>query len=313
MPRGGAFRAKSAAVSVTTTRVAVFGRGYLGRRLAAELANEAEDGGAGSGRARWEVTLSPADITDSDAVRQALVGADVAINAAGKTGVPNVDWCEKHPLETSRANVLGPLVLASACAASSTYLLQLGSGCIFYGDSPTPGGWREDDVANPSSTYSRTKYAADLALSRLPNVGIARLRMPIDHEPAPRNLITKLAGYPFVVDVANSVTVVDDLVRAVRGLVAARATGVFHVTNPGVMRHRELLELYRELVDPGHRVTLIGEDELVSRGLADKPRSNCVLASPRLDALGITLRPVHEALRDCMTRYAQALHAAAAQ
>jgi dTDP-4-dehydrorhamnose reductase len=204
MPRGGAFRAKSAAVSVTTTRVTVFGRGYLGRRLAAELANEAEDGGAGSGRARWEVTLSPADITDSDAVRQALVGADVAINAAGKTGVPNVDWCEKHPLETSRANVLGPLVLASACAASSTYLLQLGSGCIFYGDSPTPGGWREDDVANPSSTYSRTKYAADLALSRLPNVGIARLRMPIDHEPAPRNLITKLAGYPFVVDVANS-------------------------------------------------------------------------------------------------------------
>ena len=108
---------------------------------------------------------------------------DAVINCAGKTGRPNVDWCETHQPETYRANVVGALTLADACAAEGAYLLHLGSGCIFYGPSPHPGGWREDDFANPTAFYSRTKYAADLVLSRLPNVGIARLRMPIDGVP----------------------------------------------------------------------------------------------------------------------------------
>jgi dTDP-4-dehydrorhamnose reductase len=183
--------------------------------------------------------------------------------------------------------------------------LHLGSGCIFYGPSPTPGGWLEDDHANPSAFYSRTKYAADLVLSRLPHVGVARLRMPIDEAPGVRNLITKLSRYPEVIDVENSVTVVADLMHAVARLVELRATGVFHVVNPGVMRHRDLLALYREIVDPSHRYTLIGEAELVSRGLAVKARSNCVLQSPRLAALGISLRPIDEALRDTVERYAR--------
>jgi dTDP-4-dehydrorhamnose reductase len=271
-------------------KVVVFGSGFLGRRIAAEL----------------QAPLDPADITDAAAVAAALErhDAEAVVNAAGKTGRPNVDWCETHREETYRSNTVGPLVLAEACAKRGAHLLHLGSGCIFYGPSPRPGGWLEDDFANPSAFYSRTKYAADLVLSRLPNVAVARLRMPIDSVPGPRNLITKLASYKEVVDVANSVTVVDDLVAAVRGLLAARAEGVFHVTNPGVLRHRELLELYRALVDPSHSCTFIDEEELVRRGLAVKARSNCILASPRLEALGIRLRPVHEALRDTMQRYA---------
>jgi hypothetical protein len=43
---------------------------------------------------------------------------------------------------------------------------------------------------------------------------------------------------------------------------------------------------------------------LVGRGLASHGRSNCILANERLPALGITMRPIGEALRDCMLRYA---------
>lgn len=271
--------------------IVIFGAGFLGTRLADEIP---------------DAVLSRADVTDRDAVIDELRvhRAGAAINCAGKTGKPNVDWCDTHPLETQRANVIGPLVLAEACAEVSAYLLHMGSGCIFYGPSPSPGGWREDDFANPSSFYSRTKYAADLVLSRLPNVGIARLRMPIDGRPGARNLITKLASYRQVIDVENSVTVVDDLVSVVRALVAMRATGVFHATNPGTMRHRDLLQMYRELADPSHEYTLIGESELVARGLATHARSNCVLASPRLAELGIAMRPIDVALRDAVIKYA---------
>jgi len=275
-------------------RIVVFGAGFLGERMSREIPG---------------ATLSRADITDKAAVLAALreAGAEAVINAAGKTGRPNVDWCESHQPETYRANVVGALTLADACAEAGAYLLHLGSGCIFYGPSPSPGGWLEDDHANPSAFYSRTKYAADLVLSRLPNVAVARLRMPIDEAPGVRNLITKLSRYPEVIDVENSVTIVPDLIHASARLVELRATGVFHVVNPGPMRHKDLLALYRDIVDPAHRYTLIGEAELLSRGLAVKARSNCILQSPRLDALGIKLRPIDVALRDTMERYAKAV------
>lgn len=276
------------------SRIVVFGAGFLGQRLTREIPG---------------ATLSHADITDAAAVLAALreARAEVAINAAGKTGRPNVDWCESHQHETYRANVTGALTLAGACAEVGAYLLHLGSGCIFYGPSPAPGGFREDDYGNPSAFYSRTKYAADLVLSRLPNVAVARLRMPIDDAPGERNLITKLSRYAEVINVENSVTVVADLVGVVAALVERRATGVFHVVNPGPLRHRDLLALYREIVDPAHRYTLIQEEELVTRGLAVKARLSCLLASPRLAELGITMRPIEVALRDAMERYAVAL------
>lgn len=273
----------------------VFGAGFLGERLAQSL------GGA--------VLARGVDIGDRADVLAALKAHKPAsvVNAAGKTGRPNVDWCETHPLETMRSNVIGPIVLAEACAEVGAYLLHLGSGCIFYGPSPSPGGWREDDYANPSAFYSRTKYAADLVLVRLPNVGIVRLRMPIDTEPGPRNLITKLAGYAQVVDVENSVTIVPDFVEVIAGLVERKATGVFHATNPGPVRHAQVLALYRELVDPSHRSTLIREEELVARGLAVRARSNCILASTRLEALGIHMRPSEVALTDVFRKYAIAM------
>ncbi|HEY4016021.1 MAG TPA: sugar nucleotide-binding protein [Polyangiaceae bacterium] len=278
--------------------VVIFGAGFLGRRIAEELAG---------------AVLSMVDVTDREAVSRELraLQADAVINCAGKTGTPNVDWCESHPFETHRSNVIGPLVLAEECARKGIYLLHMASGCIFYGPSPSPGGWLESDFANPSAYYSRTKYAADLLLSKLPNVGIARLRMPIDDRPGPRNLITKLAGYPKVIDVVNSVTIVADLVAVTRALLARRATGVFHVTNPGPMRHKDLLRLYGEIVDPSHGYELIPEEELVARGLATKARSNCILASPRLAELGIVMRPIETALPDTLVEYARRGRAAA--
>lgn len=274
------------------SRVLVFGAGYLGRRLSRDLPN---------------AVSSAADIADAPAVKTALAEhrPDVVVNAAGKTGKPNVDWCETHQSETYRSNVIGPLTLAdvrrsrrpSRAPGLRVHLLRA---------LPSAGGFREDDFANPISFYSRTKYAADLVLSKLAHVAIARLRMPIDATPHPRNLITKLAGYPVVVDVENSATVVQDLVTAVARMVEVKPSGVFHVVNPGILRHRDLIALYRELVDPGHQAELVPAGDLLKRGLIQAARSNCLLASDRLADIGVQLRPMDVALRDAMEHYAQA-------
>ncbi len=275
-------------------KILIFGKGYIGTRLA----------GA------WpDAVLSDVRIDDLPAVRAELEAQqpDAVLNAAGKTGSPNVDWCESHQVETYRSNVIGALTLAEACQEKNIYLLHLASGCVYYGPSPDPRGWLEDDFANPTAFYSRTKYATDLVLSRLPNVGIARLRMPIDRLPGTRNLIDKLSRYPKVIDVENSVTIVDDLISTCHQLMEKRGTGIFHVVNPGTMKHRELLALYKELVDPNHTCEWISNDDLVNTGLAVKGRSNCILQSPRLGELGIHMRPIEVALRDTMVKYAEAV------
>jgi 3,5-epimerase/4-reductase len=275
------------------SKILIFGAGYLGERMAKELP---------------DAMLSTARIDQADDVRDALEEhqPESVLNFAGKTGKPNVDWCESHQLETFRSNIIGPLVLAEECQRANVHLLHIASGCIFYGASPDPKGWLENDFANPTSVYSRSKYAADLALSKLPDVGIVRLRMPIDGQPNPRNLITKLANYPKIIDVENSVTVVDDLVHVIRQLVEKRGTGIFHAVNPGTMRHRDLITLYNELVDPAHTNEWISESDLVKQGLAVSGRSNCILQNTRLAELDITMRPIDVALRDAMEKYAAA-------
>ena len=278
----------------------IFGPGFLGTKF-----HHATEGSV----------LSTANIVDAIQIRAAIDEhrPDVIVNFAGKTGKPNVDWCETHKVETMRSNVVGALTLAEVCAEKDVHLVHVGSGCIFYGASPDPKGWREEDFANPSAFYSRTKYAADLVLSQLPHVAIVRLRMPIDSMPGERNLITKLANYPKIIDVENSVTIIDDLFMAIRGVCEKRGEGVFHAVNPGTMKHRDLMAMYVELVDPSHTNEWITEQDLVSQGLATKARSNNIMQSSRLEALGIHMRPINIALRDCMEKYAKAAKVSSAQ
>ncbi|MBI2444513.1 MAG: sugar nucleotide-binding protein [Candidatus Magasanikbacteria bacterium] len=271
-------------------KILIIGNGYLGKRCADY----------------WpDAVISDKKIysvADARAVLQKHQPA-VVLNAAGVVGKPNVDWCESHPRETIIGNTILPLQIAEACQEAGVYLLHLGTGCVFYDASPDPPGWREDDFANPVAVYTRTKYAADLALSTLPNIGIARIRMPVDYLPVPNNLIYKLVSFPRVIDVENSVTIVEDMVLACRRLLEKRAPGIFHVTNPGAIRHREIIALYEELVDPAHRNEWITASELVAQGLAQKKRSNVILQSSRLEQYGIRLRPIKEALRDTLIKY----------
>ncbi|OIO20290.1 MAG: hypothetical protein CO029_00085 [Candidatus Magasanikbacteria bacterium CG_4_9_14_0_2_um_filter_41_10] len=231
---------------------------------------------------------------------------DVVLNAAGVRGKPNVDWCEDNQMETIVGNTLLPIVLAEACQERGVYLLHIGSGCIFYGDSEHEDKkWREDDFGNPIPVYSRAKWAADLVLSTLPQTAIARIRMPIDWMPSAQNMIDKLATYPKVIDVENSVTIVDDMIDVFHQLMEKKATGIFHVTNPGTLKHKEIVALYEKYVDPTHTNEWIDNDDLVKQGLATKGRSNNFLSSGKLKELGIEMREVHEAMEATMKKYAE--------
>lgn len=276
-------------------KILILGNGYLGNRAKEMWAEEA--------------VLETSRINSVEDVRALILKhqPDAICNAAGITGKPNVDWCETHQMETVLGNTVLPIMIAQAAQEAGVYLLHLATGCIFYGPSSHEDGvWNEDDYGNPVAVYSKSKYAADLALSTLPSVGIVRLRMPIDDHPCPPNLIDKITTYPKVVDVENSVTVVPDLLDVCYQLIQKKGEGIFHCTNPGTIRHKEIISLYEELVDPSHKNEWITEEDLVRQGLAVKKRSNNFMSSSRLAELGIEMRDIHTAIRDVMEKYAKA-------
>ncbi len=274
-------------------KILIIGNGYIGRRCAES----------------WpEAELSAKKINSSEDVLDLIdqYRPDAVLNAAGVRGRPNVDWCEAHQMQTIEGNTILPLLIAKACNQRGVYLLHIGSGCVFYGDSPYEDKkWRENDYANPVAVYSRSKWAADLVLSTLPGVGIGRIRMPIDHIPSEANMIDKLAGFDKVVDVENSVTVIQDMIGVFYQLMQKRVDGIFHVTNPGVLRHREIIDLYKKYVDSDLQIEWVDETQLVKQGMAKKKRSNNLLRSDSLRRLGIQMREVHLALEDVMRKYSR--------
>lgn len=237
---------------------------------------------------------------------------DVLINCIGKTGRPNVDWCESNKEETAFANTAVPLLLARGCRERGVHLIQIGSGCIYFGGSPYKGeisgakdpGWREDDLANPKSYYSKSKYACDLMLGSMEHVTTLRIRMPISTKNNQRNLINKLSGYKQVIDIPNSVTFMDDLTRCVDWVANNSKTGIYHVTNSTPITAAQVMREYQKYV-PSHTFEIINEAQLDS--LTTAKRSNCILNSDKLRLAGFHMTPSKEALESCMAEYAKTL------
>ncbi len=231
---------------------------------------------------------------------------DVIVNCIGKTGRPNVDWCESNKEETANANVVIPTILAQECKRKNIHLVHIGSGCIFFGKSPnlthedSDSGWKEDDFANPQSFYSKTKYACDLAIGDMDHVTTLRIRMPISTKNNPRNLINKLKGYSKVIDIPNSMTFMDDLVRCIDWIIYNSYTGIYHVTNDEPITAAQIMKEYQKYV-PDHKFEVI--DEVGLSKLTSAKRSNCILNTDKLKNKGFHLTPSSEVVEKCMKEY----------
>lgn len=238
------------------------------------------------------------DIADRGAIAALLdhVNPNAVINCAGKTGRPNVDWCEDHKLETLTANVTGVLVLLQECVTRGIKLVHYGSGCIYRGDGDGEGFAEEDAPNFSGSFYSRTKAWSDQILREFPDdVLNLRLRMPFDGSDEPRNLISKLKGYARVLDEPNSMTNIPELIDVTARLMEKGMSGTYNVVNPGALSPYRIMELYKEIVDPSHsfeRLTVQTLGEVVKA-----ERSNCILSIKKLESVGIHMRPAEEAVR----------------
>lgn len=223
------------------------------------------------------------------------------INAAGITGTPNVDWCETHKEQTLRSNILGALNLADIAYIRGLHLTHFGTGCIYEYDETHPLGsaigFTEEEAPNFfGSFYSSTKVMLDKLLMYYPNVLNLRLRMPISSDLSARNFITKITKYQKVIDVPNSMTVLDEMIPLAIQLAGLNETGNYNFTNPGVISHNEILALYKEYVDPEFTWENFSIDE--QNLILKAKRSNNELDVSKLRKKFPELKEIHEAIVD---------------
>ena len=199
-------------------------------------------------------------------------------------------------------NLYSPLVLAELCRIYNIHYTYLGTGCIFeYSDDCDK--FTEDSLPNFfGSSYSIVKGFTDRLMHFYSNSVLnLRIRMPITDNRNGRNFITKITTYEKICSIPNSMTVLPELLTYVVDMMQKRTTGTVNLTNPGVISHNEILEMYKELVDPTFTWKNFSEEE--QRKILASGRSNNHLDTSRLEDLYPMVDPIQVAVRKCLERY----------
>jgi dTDP-4-dehydrorhamnose reductase len=257
-----------------------------------------------------EVVLANARIQNRESVDAELeeVKPTHVLMAAGITGRPNIDWCETHKPETIRTNVIGTLNVADLCNEKDIHCTVYATGCIFKYDEAHPlgsgVGFVEDSKGNfDDSFYSQTKGYMEPLLKCYPTCLILRVRMPISDDLFHRNFVTKIVKYERVVNIPNSMTVLHEMLPASLAMAKKGLTGVYNFTNPGVISHNEVLDLYTKYIDPTYtykNFTLEEQAKVIVAG-----RSNNELDTTKLMAdmpEDVVVNDIKTAVEKCFQR-----------
>lgn len=252
------------------------GYGWIGKKIALLLEKQ-----------NHVVYCSSCRLENREAIEQEIerLKPDFIINTAGITGKPTIDWCESHKQDTIRSNVLGLINLVDVAFLHNIHVTNVATGCIYQYDDVHPLrsgiGFSECDEPNFSgSFYSLTKIAVEKIILNYPNVLNLRLRMPISSDLDPKSFIGKIIRYTYIIDMPNSMSILDDLLPLVPLMCDRRLTGNYNFVNPGTISHKEILDLYKEYVNPHHTCTYISFDQ--QSELLKVPRSNCQLSAYKL-------------------------------
>lgn len=232
------------------------------------------------------------------------------VNCAGYTGKPNVDACELHKTECLNGNAILPGVLRQACEATGTPWGHVSSGCIFTGRRADGVGFRETDAPNFSfrtnncSFYSGTKALGEEVLAEARDCFIWRLRIPFNEVDSPRNYLTKLMRYDRLLEAENSLSQLDEFVRATWECWEKRVPfGIYNVTNPGAVTTHEVVDLIKQSGVSKKNFQFFSDEHDFMQKAAKTPRSNCVLDSSKLLTCGIVMSEVHDAIAKALKNW----------
>lgn len=228
----------------------------------------------------------------------------------GEVVYPTIDYLENDGklVDNIRDNLYSPLLLADISKRKNIHFTYLGTGCIFKYDDDHPfgkeiNGFTEDSLPNFfGSSYSIVKGFTDRLMKLYKNDLLnLRIRMPITGEENSRNFITKITNYKKICSVPNSMTVLPELLPMVLEMMINKQTGTINLTNPGLISHNEILDMYKDIVDPTFTYNNFSIDE--QRKILAADRSNNFLETSKLESLFPKVKNIKESVRNMLIEY----------
>lgn len=271
------------------------GKGWIGQKFCKALEDNPD----------VELVLGKARVDNFEALKQEvhMVNPTNIVSIIGRThgpGCGTIDWLESPGRLTDnvRDNLFGPMNLANLCKDQKMHLTYLGTGCIFKYDGDKK--FSEEDLPNFfGSSYSIVKGFTDRLMKQYDeSVLNCRIRMPISADDSPRNFITKITTYEKICSVPNSMTVLEEFIPIMIKFACEGKTGTYNMTNPGVISHNEILDMYKEIIDPKFTYQNFTEEEM--RKILKSDRSNNHLDTSKLETDFPKVRPIKQAVKETL-------------
>ena len=223
-----------------------------------------------------------------------------------------IDYLEQKGclVENVRDNLYAPMILSILSNRYNFHYTYLGTGCIFNFDEKHKmpenknkkyKGFNENDKPNFfGSSYSVVKGFTDRLMHHIQgNVLNIRIRMPISSEVNSRNFITKITNYEKICSCPNSMTVLDECLPILLQLIKQKTLGTVNLTNPGAITHNEILEMYKEIVDPEFTWRNFTYEEQMEILASD--RSNNYLDTSKIELLS-SITNIHDSVRNILIK-----------
>ena len=258
-----------------------------------------------------EIHTSDIRVDNEEMLRSEItkIQPDRIISVVGRThgeGFSTIDYLEQKGklVENIRDNLYAPVVLGLLCKEYNIHLTHVNTGCIFTYDENhnSTNGFTESSKPNFfGSSYSVVKGFTDRIIKEINGpILMLRIRMPITDEVHPRNFITKITSYDRVCSIENSMTVLPELLPIMIDMAKNKKIGTVNFTNPGVISHNEILEMYRDIVDPSFTWENFSIEE--QNKILASERSNNYLDTTLLQSMYPNIKHIKDSVKDILTR-----------
>ena len=96
-------------------------------------------------------------------------------------------------------------------------------------------------------------------------------------------------------------TVLPELLPLVLDMMNKRLTGTINLTNPGLITHNEILEMYKNIVNPNFTWKNFTKEEQYK--ILDSDRSNNFLDTKKLEYLYPHILNIKDSVKKCLLNY----------
>jgi dTDP-4-dehydrorhamnose reductase len=254
-----------------------------------------------------EIITTDIRVDNYDEIENFIINSkpDRIISVIGRTygnNINSIDYLEqKGNLNINiNDNLYSPLNLALISNKYNIHFTYMGTGCIFNGYEQE---YTENDDPNFfGSSYSIVKGFTDKIIKKFDNTLNVRIRMPITNDiTSNRNFINKIINYKKICSMNNSMTFLPDLLPLMIDMIIKKEIGTINLTNPGYISHNEILELYKELINPDFKWENMTIEEQNKILLSE--RSNNILNTQKLQKLYPDVKDIKTSIKDLFLNY----------